>query len=111
MNCQSKGENLESINKNMKIHDANFYDSIFGFVTWLIAKYGLCRIYTAATEHGQEIDQLLMFNWWIILPVFFITNTLLFDSGKYYYREERTALYYLTIINLKLYGLLFQQLL
>jgi cytochrome c oxidase subunit 2 len=36
-----------------------------------------------------------MINWWIILPVFFLTNTLLFGfSWKYYHREERTALYY-----------------
>jgi cytochrome c oxidase subunit 2 len=36
-----------------------------------------------------------MINWYIILPVFFITNTLLFGfSWKYYYREERKALYY-----------------
>ena len=51
-------------------------------------------MYTAATEHGQEIDDLLMINWYIILPVFFITNTLLFGfTWKYYHREERTALY------------------
>ena len=73
-----------------------FMLSFFGFVIWLIAQYGSnSGLYTAATEHGQDIDQLLMFNWWIILPVFFITNTLLFGfSWKYYYREERTALYY-----------------
>ena len=68
----------------------------FGFVIWLISKYGAnSGLYTAATQHGRDIDELLMFNWWIILPVFFITNTLLFGfSWKYYYREERKALYY-----------------
>ncbi|MDA9893997.1 cytochrome c oxidase subunit II [bacterium] len=68
----------------------------FGFVIWLISKYGSnSGLYTSATIHGREIDELLMFNWWIILPVFFITNTLLFGfSWKYYHREERTALYY-----------------
>ena len=87
--------------------------AFFGFVIWLIAKYGFnAGLYTAATEHGQEIDQLLMFNWWIILPVFFITNTLLFGfSWKYYYREKNCFILPSTIINLKLYGLLFQQLL
>ena len=68
----------------------------FGFVIWLISKYGSnSGLYTSATIHGRDIDELLMFNWWIILPVFFITNTLLFGfSWKYYHREERTALYY-----------------
>ena len=73
-----------------------FMLAFFGFVIWLIFKYGAnSGLYTAATEHGRDIDELLMFNWWIILPVFFITNTLLFGfSWKYYHREERTALYY-----------------
>ena len=40
-----------------------FMIAFFGFVIWLIAKYGSnSGLYTAATEHGQEIDQLLMFN-------------------------------------------------
>ena len=56
-----------------------FMLAFFGFVIWLIFKYGAnAGLYTAATEHGRDIDELLMFNWWIILPVFFITNTLLF---------------------------------
>ena len=73
-----------------------FMLAFFGFVIWLIFKYGAnAGLYTAATKHGRDIDELLMFNWWIILPVFFITNTLLFGfSWKYYHREERTALYY-----------------
>jgi cytochrome c oxidase subunit 2 len=68
----------------------------FGFIVWLIMKFGAnSGLYTAATEHGRDIDDLLMLNWWIILPVFFLTNTLLFGfSWKYYHREERTALYY-----------------
>ena len=56
-----------------------FMFAFFGFIIWLILKYGAnSGLYTAATEHGQEIDDLLMINWYIILPVFFITNTLLF---------------------------------
>ena len=36
-----------------------------------------------------------MLNWYIILPVFFFTNSLLFIfSWRYYHREERKALYY-----------------
>ena len=33
----------------------------FGFIIWLIAKFGAnSGLYTAATEHGREIDDLLM---------------------------------------------------
>tara|TARA_B100001093_G_scaffold518276_1_gene602555 strand:+ start:1383 stop:2684 length:1302 start_codon:yes stop_codon:yes gene_type:complete len=90
----------ENISRNENMLMANlmlvFLVLFFGFIIWLIAKFGAnSGLYTAATEHGREIDDLLMINWWIILPVFFITNTLLFGfSWKYYHREERTALYY-----------------
>lgn len=90
----------ENISRNENMLMANlmlvFMVLFFGFIIWLIIKYGAnSGLYTAATEHGREIDDLLMINWWIILPVFFVTNTLLFGfSWKYYYREERKALYY-----------------
>lgn len=65
----------------------------FGFTIWLMFKYGAnSGLYEAATVHGKKIDDLLMFNWYIILPVFFGTNFLLFFfSWKYYHREERKA--------------------
>ena len=90
----------ENISRNENMLMANlmlvFMVLFFGFIIWLIIKYGAnSGLYTAATEHGREIDDLLMINWWVILPVFFVTNTLLFGfSWKYYYREERKALYY-----------------
>ena len=73
-----------------------FMAAFFGFIIWLIAKYGSnSGLYQAASVHGKDIDELLMINWDIILPVFFITNSLLFGfSWKYYYREERKDLYY-----------------
>jgi cytochrome c oxidase subunit 2 len=87
----SRGENM--LMANLMLVFMLFF---FGFIVWLIIKFGAnSGLYTAATEHGREIDDLLMINWWIILPVFFLTNTLLFGfSWKYYHREERTALYY-----------------
>lgn len=87
----SRGENM--LMANLMLVFMLFF---FGFIVWLIMKFGAnSGLYTAATEHGREIDDLLMINWWIILPVFFLTNTLLFGfSWKYYHREERTALYY-----------------
>ena len=81
----------ENISRNENMLMANlmlvFLVLFFGFIIWLIAKFGAnSGLYTAATEHGREIDDLLMINWWIILPVFFITNTLLFGfSWKYYH--------------------------
>jgi cytochrome c oxidase subunit 2 len=87
----SRGENM--LMANLMLVFMLFF---FGFIVWLIMKFGAnSGLYTAATEHGRDIDDLLMLNWWIILPVFFLTNTLLFGfSWKYYHREERTALYY-----------------
>ena len=87
----TRGENL--FNANMLIV---FMLSYFGFIIWLIIKYGMNGgLFDAASVHGQEIDSLLLFNWWVILPVFFLTNGVLFVfSWKYYHREERKALYF-----------------
>mgnify|MGYP001194668321 CR=1 FL=1 len=87
----------EKITRNENMMMANlmlvFMCLFFGFTIWLMFKYGAnSGLYEAATVHGKEIDDLLMFNWYIILPVFFITNFLLFFfSWKYYHREERKA--------------------
>ena len=52
-------------------------------------------MFEAASEHGKQLDSLLLFNWWIILPVFFLTNGVLFVfSWKYYYREDRKAFFF-----------------
>ena len=87
----SRSENLLMANLMLV-----FMVAFFGFIIWLISKYGSnSGLYQAASAHGKDIDELLMINWYIILPVFFITNALLFGfSWKYYYRKERKALYY-----------------
>ena len=93
-------KNQEKLTRSENMLMANlmlvFMFAFFGFVIWLMIEYGAnSGLYEAATIHGKDIDDLLMINWYIILPVFFITNTLLFGfSWKYYYREERKALYY-----------------
>tara|TARA_B100001778_G_scaffold228745_1_gene190132 strand:- start:1600 stop:2901 length:1302 start_codon:yes stop_codon:yes gene_type:complete len=86
----TRGENMLMANLMLV-----FMFAFFGFTIWLISIYGAnSGLYEAATVHGKEIDDLLMFNWWIILPVFFGTNFLLFFfSWKYYHREERKASY------------------
>lgn len=49
----------------------------------------------AASIHGKEIDQLLNFNWWIVIPVFVIMNILLFGfTWKYQYRKENKAFWF-----------------
>ena len=50
---------------------------------------------TAATEHGVMIDDLLVFNWWIILPVFFIMNGMLFIFPFLYRRDPKRKPVYL----------------
>jgi cytochrome c oxidase subunit 2 len=87
----TRGEN--AFNANMLIV---FMIAYFGFIIWLILKFGMNGgLFEAASVHGQEIDSLLLFNWWVILPVFFLTNGVLFVfSWKYYHKEERKALYF-----------------
>ena len=87
----TRGENMLMANLMLV-----FMVVFFGFIIWLIAKYGAnAGLYKAASEHGEKLDSLLMLNWYIILPVFFFTNSLLFIfSWRYYHREERKALYY-----------------
>jgi len=93
-------KNQEKVTRSENMLMANlmlvFMFVFFGFVIWLMFEYGAnSGLYEAASKHGKDIDDLLMINWYIILPVFFFTNTLLFGfSWKYYYREERKALYY-----------------
>lgn len=67
----------------------------FGFTIVLMYKYGYGGLGPAATVHGEQLDWLLELNYWIILPVFFITNALLFIfSFKYRYNKNRKASYF-----------------
>ncbi len=67
----------------------------FGFTIVLMYKYGYGGLGPAATVHGEKLDWLLELNYWIILPVFFITNALLFIfSFKYRYNKNRKASYF-----------------
>ena len=64
-----------------------------GFIYLMIA-YG-SGLPVAASEHGETLDFLLNFNWVIVIAVFFLCNTLLFVfAWKFYYREDRKALYF-----------------
>jgi cytochrome c oxidase subunit 2 len=67
----------------------------FGFTIYLMYSYGYGGLGKAASIHGEQLDWLLELNYWIILPVFFITNTLLFVFAfKYRYNKNRKASYF-----------------
>jgi len=86
----TKSENL--INGNLFIV---FMFAFFGSIIWMMVEYGDGGLGEAASVHGQEIDSLLNLNWWIILPVFFITNTLLFVFVRMYlYDPNRRSEYF-----------------
>jgi cytochrome c oxidase subunit 2 len=86
----TKGEN--TLNGNLFIL---FMIAFFGSIIWMMVVYGDGGMGEAASEHGLEIDSLLMLNWWIILPVFFITNALLFVFVRMYlYDPNRRSLYF-----------------
>lgn len=67
----------------------------FGFFLWLVEHYRDKLLPVAASEHGVWLDDLMNFNWVILILVFFLTNILLFYfAGKYYFRKDRRAYYY-----------------
>lgn len=72
-----------------------FCVAYFAFFLWLLFHYTDKLLPVAASEHGVWLDNLLNFNWLILIVVFFITNILLFYfAGKYYHRRDRKAHWY-----------------
>lgn len=64
----------------------------FGSFFWMLFEYGRGGLPNAASEIGVEIDWLYNLNWWIIILVFLLTNSLLFIfSWKYAYDPKRRA--------------------
>ncbi len=85
----TKREN--TINGNLFII---FMVAFFGSIIWMMAVYGDGGLGEAASVHGKEIDTLLTINWIIILPVFFLTNALLFIFVRMYlYSPDRKSEY------------------
>lgn len=65
-----------------------------GFI-YLMYRFGWTGRGEAASEHGVEIDWLLDINFfWIVLPVFFLTNTLLFVFVYKYVRKPGVKAYF-----------------
>lgn len=93
------GKVEETITKTENTVNGNlfilFMVLFFGSIIWMMVVYGNGGMGDAASVHGEEIDWLLALNWWIILPVFFITNALLFSFVRIYlYSPDRKALYF-----------------
>jgi cytochrome c oxidase subunit II len=51
-----------------------FLFGYFSFFVWLVARYGEFLLPESASEHGIVLDNLLDFNWYIIILVFVITH-------------------------------------
>ncbi|HAA01443.1 MAG TPA: hypothetical protein DCD96_07320, partial [Flavobacteriales bacterium] len=72
-----------------------FIVSLYVSFIYLLAKYGNGGLPVAASAQGAETDWLLNINFYLIIVVFFITNTLLFVfASKYAYNKERKAFFY-----------------
>jgi cytochrome c oxidase subunit 2 len=71
-----------------------FLVAYFAFFAWLVMAYGDKMLPVAASEHGVETDQLMDFNWVILIIAFVLTNVLLFVfAGKYIHSTERRAMW------------------
>jgi cytochrome c oxidase subunit 2 len=64
-----------------------------GFI-WLMVKFGWTGRGAAASEQGNATDWLLNMNFWLVITVFFITNTLLFGFAYKYVRKPGVKAYF-----------------
>ena len=72
-----------------------FMFAFFGSFIWLLVEYKDSFLPPSASAHGVLTDQLLNFNWIIVILVFIVTNALLFFfSFKYYDRPGAKAYYF-----------------
>ena len=64
-----------------------------GFI-YLMLNFGWTGMGEAASVHGRETDWLLNVNFWLIIIVFFFTNTLLFTFAHKYIRKPGVKAFY-----------------
>ncbi len=67
---------------------------MFGGFIWLMWTYGWTGRGEAASVSGVQTDWLLNLNFWIIIIVFFLTNSLLFGFAFKYVRKPGVKAYY-----------------
>jgi cytochrome c oxidase subunit 2 len=72
-----------------------FFFGFMGFFAWQCIAWGDRMLPVSASEHGVVTDFLLNVTFWIITPVFMLTNGLLFwFSFKYAHNPKRKALFF-----------------
>jgi len=73
-----------------------FYVALMISSTYLFFAYGAKPgLGKAASVHGESVDFLFTVNWWLLLPVYYITQTLLFFFViKYRYDKDRKATFF-----------------
>ena len=72
-----------------------FFFGFMGFFAWQIFAWGDRMLPVSASEHGVGTDFLMDLTFWIITPVFILTNGLLFwFSFKYAHNPKRKALFF-----------------
>jgi len=80
-------------NLNGKLMLAFMAFLFLGFI-WLMVEFGWTGRGEAASVHGKEYDWLLDLNLWIVILVFFITNTLLFGFAYKYTKKPGVKAFY-----------------
>ena len=72
---------------------------LFGGFIWMMLHFGWTGRGEAASVHGHGLDTLLNANYWIIIPVFFLTNFLLFYFSWKYAKQPGVKAVYFTHSN------------
>jgi cytochrome c oxidase subunit 2 len=85
--------NSRDNNLNGKLMLAFMAFMYIGFI-WLMLHFGWTGRGEAASVHGKDYDWLLNLNFWIVILVFFVTNTLLFGFAYKYVRKPGVKAYY-----------------
>lgn len=72
-----------------------FWVLLAGFFIAQIIGFNKYLLPSSASVHGDDVDTLMQLTLWIIIAVFFLTQSLLFWFGfKYYFRKDRKAFWY-----------------
>ena len=85
--------NSKDNNLNGKLMLAFMAFLFLGFI-WLMMRFGWTGRGEAASIHGKAYDWLLNLNFWIIISVFFLTNTLLFVFAWKYIKKPGVKAFY-----------------
>tara|TARA_B100000809_G_scaffold20912_1_gene18481 strand:- start:8300 stop:9265 length:966 start_codon:yes stop_codon:yes gene_type:complete len=99
LRAKSKGELIYELtqeeNKAQGAMLLLFFFVFMGFFAWQIFAWGDRLLPVSASEHGVATDFLMALTFWVITPVFILTNGLLFFfSYKYSYDPKRKALFF-----------------